>query len=61
MNDYQPTARLRWVKRTVPVHGAAANIGQFVQYLQQWWAPDVPGYMRDQKQGEWRDVPTETE
>jgi len=54
MADLRPTPRLRWKRiddRTGPPQ----------LYLQQWWAEDMPSYMRDQAKGEWRDVPTETE
>ena len=46
------TANLRWVERTpdpgvVPAH----------RVLQQYFAQDMPGYMRAPGVGEWRDVP----
>jgi len=44
-----PTARLRWVYRDgvqSPPH----------KFLQQWWAQDLPSYMRQEAVGEWRDV-----
>ena len=41
----EPTPRLRWIERR----------GERV--LQQWWAPPMPGYLRDDSVGEWRDVP----
>jgi|HubBroStandDraft_3_1064219.scaffolds.fasta_scaffold288308_3 hypothetical protein len=44
-NHYVPTARLRWLIRP----GSPS-------VLQQWYAPEVPAYMLDPKQGEWRDV-----
>ena len=63
MNDYKPTARLRWVPREVPKQQVSVNPEVWathkVNILQQWWAPDVPAYMVDPKQGEWRDVATE--
>jgi len=44
--------RLRWVPRDgARVHASLPN---FV--LQQWWAQDLPSYMRDVAKGEWRDV-----
>jgi hypothetical protein len=43
-NDWVPTPRLRWVGVPAP-------------RLQQWWAEDVPAYMRSTAAGEWRDVP----
>ncbi len=39
------TPRLRW-----------ASIGD-TTVLQQWFAADVPAYMRRDAEGEWRDVP----
>jgi hypothetical protein len=44
-----PTAKLRFLDRA-----SGATMREVV--LQQWWAPDVPSYMRDESQGEWRDV-----
>lgn len=54
MNEWVPTPYLRFVDRP------AAPIGSMKvreRVLQQWIAPDVPKYMVDPKQGEWRDVP----
>ena len=47
MTDLVPTEKLRWLRRPgdAPV-------------LQQWYAEDVPGYMRNTAKGEWRDVET---
>ena len=45
-----PTARLRWVTR--PAQPPALE-----RVLQCWHAPEMPGYMRDMRVGEWRDVP----
>lgn len=61
MPDLQPTAKLRWVERLgVPILNDDDTHTQCVIHiLQQWWAPDVPSYMVDTTQGEWRDVPTE--
>lgn len=42
---YVPTTRLRWVR------DADKQL-----YLEQWWAEDMAGYMRDQAEGEWRRV-----
>jgi len=54
--DLVPTAKLRFVSRAVPpdTDGGTASIARI---LQQWWAPDVPAYMVDDAQGEWRDIP----
>ncbi len=49
--DLAPTARLRWVERGDGVTAPTMPV------LQQWWAEDVPGYMRASAAGEWRDVP----
>lgn len=54
MSDLAPTARLRWVERMVEEVFTE-------RVLQQWWAPDVPGYMVRSDAGEWRDVPVEAE
>lgn len=60
MNDLKPTAHLRWVRREVAAQQVHANpdvwSGHVTNILQQWWAPDVPAYMVDPSQGEWRDV-----
>lgn len=48
---YVPTPRLRFVYRD--------TLSEGLRVLQQWFAPDMPGYMRDPKVGEWRDVPVE--
>jgi len=56
MADLRPTPRLRWIQREL-------KLGErgWGRDLQQWWAEDMPSYMRDQAKGEWRDVPTESE
>jgi hypothetical protein len=52
-----PTARLRWVMRT-PADAAACSLNALPdKVLQCWHAPEMPGYMRDMRVGEWRDVP----
>ncbi len=53
MADLQPTPKLRWVTRR-----DSQRPGTYVvqQILQQWFAEDMPGYMRDKAKGEWRDV-----
>ena len=53
MNDYVPTARLRWV-RTLKESGGALPNREY--RLEQWHAPDVPKYMVDPAVGEWRKV-----
>lgn len=50
--SWQPTTRLRFVMYTSPLGTTPPQ-----KILQQWWAPDMPGYMRDPLVGEWRDVP----
>jgi hypothetical protein len=53
---YVPTARLRFVEREVPgVSGGAPPCT--LRILQQWWGQDLPSYMADIAEGEWRDVP----
>ena len=66
--DLAPTARLRWVEREVPATelsegGGAVTLRGMTQWrvLQQWWAADVPSYMRATAEGEWRDVPVGVE
>lgn len=55
MSDLAPTTRLRFERRAVnDIPELPAHV-RFV--LQQWWAPNVPGYMRSESVGEWRDVP----
>jgi len=59
--DLRPTPRLRWVQ-IKPVPDSRFGLAQVdFKMLQQWWAEDMPSYMRDQAKGEWRDVPTESE
>ena len=48
-----PTTRLRFVER-LPDAGQPA--GPVRRILQQYFAEDMPGYMRDHAKGEWRDV-----
>jgi hypothetical protein len=50
-NNYRPTTQLRFVIRNSSPDDMPKRI------LQQWWAEDMPGYMRDVAKGEWRDVP----
>ena len=47
-----PTARLRWLKRP----SSRPRRSEYESILQQWFAEDLPGYMRDTAKGEWRDV-----
>lgn len=62
-----PTAKLRFVERSVPMHpfykttDAQGNLVQTTQtyrVLQQWWAVERDGQITPT--GEWRDVPLET-
>jgi hypothetical protein len=53
MSAYAPTAKLRFVERAVSLD---AENSATARVLQQWFAPDVPKYMIDASQGEWRDV-----
>jgi hypothetical protein len=59
-DTWAPTAKLRFVER-IPVDPANPIPLHSVRILQQWWAEDVPGYMRAGAQGEWRDVPVGVE
>lgn len=58
MSNFTPTPKLRFVERQIPVDpidGPAS--GPPRRILQQYWAEDLPSYMRDTAKGEWRDVP----
>ena len=57
--DFVPTTRLRFAWREVALQrGPVIEIAAHrVKVLQQWFAPNVPGYMSDPAVGEWRDVP----
>jgi hypothetical protein len=50
--ELAPTARLRFIERE-----GLTGLETPARILQQWFAPDMPGYMRDPNVGEWRDVP----
>ena len=55
------TARLRFVERPLPetmVEGVRTL--HVARILQQWFAPELPRYMRG-SEGEWRDVELERE
>lgn len=60
--ELKPTARLRFIEREMPKQLVGPNVisAYMASILQQWWAPDVPAYMVDPSQGEWRDVPLES-
>jgi hypothetical protein len=49
----EPTPRLRWVERAA---GSALDDNATMHVLQQWWAPQMPAYMRDPNVGEWKDI-----
>jgi hypothetical protein len=57
---YEPTTRLRFVERAVP-EAVSVNGTPTIRVLQQYWAEEMPAYMRDNAKGEWRDVPTGVE
>jgi hypothetical protein len=60
-DNFKPTARLRFVLRK-PVSENSCDLNAMpVRILQQWFAPNVPAYMVDPTQGEWRDIPLESE
>jgi hypothetical protein len=65
-NNFVPTPRLRFVEREVTTPGMRGPVNEMVatvkivRILQQYFAEDVAGYMRNQGAGEWRDVPLET-
>jgi len=55
----KPTAELRFVERYVPAPECGEDILKKVRILQQWWQFDK--LYEDERIGEWRDVPLETE
>jgi hypothetical protein len=55
MNEFSPTSKLRFIERETSLDGENCDT---MRVLQQWWAQDVPKYMRTDA-GEWRDVPLE--
>jgi hypothetical protein len=62
-NEWVPTPKLRFVERAgVPIlQHDNTKVEMTVHVLQQWFSQDVPGYMRKDAEGEWRDVLTEAE
>lgn len=54
-DKYVPTTRLRWIDRAASLDAENAST---VKVLQQYFAEDLPGYMRNDAKGEWRDVIT---
>ena len=44
MNDYVPTAKLRWIRR---LKDSGGKLPDREYTLEQWFAPDVPKYMID--------------
>lgn len=56
-DDWIGTTKLRFVERQI----GTEPVARIASILQQWYAPDVPGYMRDPAVGEWRDVAVENE
>jgi len=63
--DWVPTAKLRWVNRAVGDTDRGPGRGliplEYERVLQVWYSQDVPGYMRRDADGEWRDVVVEEE
>jgi hypothetical protein len=58
----RPTANLRFVDRVVPIDSVDGPASPPVRrILQQWWAEDMPAYMRNVARGEWRDIPLVSE
>lgn len=64
----KPTANLRFVERVIPAPEHGEGIGKKVRILQQWWESNLSinlGWTGDipigNAQGEWRDIPLETE
>ena len=62
--DWAPTERLRFVERQtsegVEQKSKKTTVARTVRILQQWFAPNVPSFMRG-NEGEWRDVSIESE
>ena len=57
-DDWVPTARLRFVEREVPLDDPGQLVTKrTVRILQQLWSRDLPSYMRNSEEGEWKDVP----
>lgn len=54
-----PTSKLRWVERNQPVLLRGERFDNWQKVLQVWWAMERDGQITPQ--GEWRDVPLETE
>ena len=54
-DELVPTPQLRWVRRCALDEVFGRDV------LQQWYAEDLPAYMRSQAKGEWRDVQTQPE
>jgi hypothetical protein len=52
LTDFAPTTKLRFIEKESSLD---AENAQTIRVLQQWWAPDVPEFMRG-RDGEWRDV-----
>jgi hypothetical protein len=63
VKEFAPTPRLRFIIKAVGDLTLTQKYGytQTARVLQQWWAPDVPMYMADPTEGEWRDVALEGE
>ena len=55
MDNYVPTTRLRFIERAASLD---AENSATLKVLQQYFAEDLPGYMRSEAKGEWRDVIT---
>jgi hypothetical protein len=51
--NLEPTSYLRFVERQ--------DGKKKLRILQQWWAEQMPSYMRDVRKGEWKDVLLEDE
>ena len=62
----KPTNNLRFVKRTIPIHGEPhdpnGSVGKIVMILQQQWVnEDKFDVITGKLYAEWRDVPLEEE
>lgn len=60
-SDLVATAKLRWLECDgIPMIGDdGESIVPRIHVLEQWWAPDVPSYLQNDRDGEWRRIPAE--
>lgn len=59
-----PTPKLRFVEREKVTVNQFSTSYQKIRILQQWWEPErniIDAVAEKKTQGEWRDIPVETE